>query len=143
MVDLAEIVRGEAGRYLSTHPVTANQKKALAAIAGCRTEAMGSVLETCVQCEVEYRVFRSCRNRSCPQCQGEERANWLAARIEDILPVSYLHAVFKAPRELHTLAQYCPEPVYDALVRAAGQAVIDVGRSELHAQLGCHTQFQT
>ncbi len=143
MVDLAEIVRGEGARYLSTHAITANQKKALVAIAGCRTEAMGSVIEKCAQCEVEYVLFRSCRNRSCPQCQGEARANWLAARIADILPVSYVHAVFKAPRELSKLAQYCPELVYDALIRAAGHAVTDVGRSELHAQLGCHAQFQT
>lgn len=143
MVDLAEIVRGEGARYLSTHTATANQYRALLAIAGCRTEAMGSVIETCEQCEVEYLLFRSCRNRSCPQCQGEARASWLAARTEDILPIPYLHAVFKAPRELHDLARYCPEQVYDALIRAAGQAVIEVGRSELHAQLGCHTQFQT
>jgi Transposase zinc-binding domain/Putative transposase len=143
VVDLAEIVRGEGVRYLSTRAVTTNQHKALLAIAGCRTEAMGPVIETCVQCDIEYPLFRSFRNRSCPQCQGEARASWLAARTEDILPVSYLHAVFKAPRELHKLALYCPKQVYDILIRAAGQAVIDVGRSELHAQLGCHTQFQT
>lgn len=143
MVDLAEIVRGEVARYLSTHAVTANQYKALLDIAGCQTEAMGSVLEKCQQCQIEYWLFRSCRNRSCPQCEGQARASWFAARAADILPVRYLHAVFTAPRELHKLARYCPEPVYDALIRAAGQAVIDVGRSKLQARLGCQAQFQT
>ena len=143
VVDLAEIVRGEAARYLSTHITTTAQNKALVAIAGCQTEAMGSVLETCEQCEVEYLVYRSCRNRNCPQCQGQTRADWFEARIEDLLPTQYLHAVFKAPREIHKLAQYCPKPIYDALISAAGQAVIDVGQEELHAQLGCQTQFQT
>lgn len=143
MVDLAEIVRGEGARYLSTHAVTANQYKALLAIAGCQTEAMGSVLEKCQQCQIEYCLFRSCRNRSCPQCEGQARASWFAARAADILPVPYLHAVFNAPRELHKLAQYCPKPVYDALIHAAGQAVIDVGRSELNARLGCQAQFHT
>jgi hypothetical protein len=65
------------------------------------------------------------------------------ARAADILPVPYLHAVFKAPRELYKLARCRPKPVYDALIRAAGQAVIDVGRSELHVCLGCQAQFQT
>jgi hypothetical protein len=143
VVDLAEIVRGEAARYLSTHTTTAAQRKALVAVAGCRTDAMGSVLETCVQCEVEYPVYRSCGNRNCPQCQGQTRMNWFASRIEDLLPTRYLHAVFKAPREIHKLAQYCPKPIYDAVISAAGQAVIDVGREELHVQLGCQTQFQT
>ena len=143
MVDLAEIVRGEGARYLSTHVVTRDQYKALLDIAGCQTEAMGSVLEKCQQCQIDYWLFRSCRNRSCPQCEGQARARWFAARTADILPVSYLHAVFNAPRELHKLARYCPKPVYDALIRAAGQAVIDVGRSELNARLGCQAQFQT
>ena len=143
MVDLAEIVRGEAARYLSTHATTAVQKKALVAVAGCRTEAMGSVRERCEQCEVEYVVYRSCGNRNCPQCQGQTRADWFASRIEDLLPTQYLHAVFKAPREIHKLAQYCQKPIYDALITAAGQAVVDVGREELDIQLGCQTQFQT
>ena len=59
MVDLAEIVRGEGARYLSTHVVTRDQYKALLDIAGCQTEAMGSVLEKCQQCQIEYWLFRS------------------------------------------------------------------------------------
>jgi len=143
MVDMAEIVRGEGARYLSTHIATAAQRKALVAVAGCRTEAMGSVLETCNDCEVGYLVYRSCGNRNCPQCQGQTRADWFASRIEELLPTPYLHAVFKAPREINKLAQYCPKPIYDAVISAAGQAVIDAGREELHVQLGCQTQFQT
>jgi G:T-mismatch repair DNA endonuclease (very short patch repair protein) len=64
VVDLAEIVRGEGARFLSTHAVTQDQYKALVAIAGCQTEAMGAVLEKCQQCRTEYWLFRSCRNRS-------------------------------------------------------------------------------
>lgn len=143
MVDLAEIVRGEGARFLSTHHLTVDQYKALVDIAGCQTELLGSVVETCQQCCLEYLLFRSCRNRSCPRCQGQVRANWFAARAADILPVPYLHAVFNAPRELHKLARYRPKLVYDALIRAAGQAVIDVGRTELNARLGSQAQFHT
>lgn len=143
MVELAEIVRGEGARFLSTHAVTAHQYRALLDIAGCQTEARGAVLEKCQQCQIEYWVFRSCRNRSCPKCEGQARASWFEARAADLLPIPYLHVVFNAPRELHKLARYCPVPVYEALIRAAGQAVIDVGRSELHARLGCLAQFHT
>jgi len=109
----------------------------------CRTEAMGSVAVPCDQCHVEYRLFRSCRNRSCPRCQGEARAKWLEARLAEILPVEYLHVVFSAPSELRVLGRYCPEELYDAVIRAAGQAIIEVGRAELHAQLGCQVHVQT
>lgn len=143
MVPLAEIIRGEGAQYLQSQRTSFEQRKALDAIMRCRTEAMGSVAVACDDCRAEYRLFRSCRNRSCPQCQGEARAKWLDARRQEILPVPYVHVVFAAPPELRVLARFCPEPLYDAVIRAAGQAVIDVGRSELDAQLGCQVHLQT
>ena len=143
MVDLADIVRGEGARYLQSRFVPANQRKALRDIACCRTAAMGSVSVTCDGCSIEYRLFCSCRNRSCPKCQGEARAKWLEARKQEILPVPYLHVVFNVPPEFNDAAVYCPEVLFKVLIRAAGQAVIDVGWSKLHAQLGCQTHLQT
>jgi hypothetical protein len=143
VVTLADIVRGEGAQYLQTRFATFEQRKAMSDITCCRTEAMGSVAVPCENCHIEYRLFRSCRNRSCPQCQGEARAKWLEARRQEILPVPYLHVVFATSRDLNVLAQYCPEELYDAVIRAAGQAVIDVGWSEVHAQLGCQVHLQT
>lgn len=143
MVDLADIVRGEGAEYLRTHVVRLEQRKALYDIVRCRTEAMGSVTVPCDKCRAEYPLFRSCRNRSCPSCQSEAQHRWLEARREEILPVEYLHVVFNTPPELRVLAQYHPEELYDIAIRAAGQAVIDVGRSVLQAQLGCQVHLQT
>jgi hypothetical protein len=143
MVDLGDIVRGEAARYLQTRFVPPHQRKALRDIARCRTEVMGSVTSKCDKCGAPYRLCCSCRNRSCPLCQNEARQKWLEARLEEILPGEYLHVVFNTPSELDVLAQYCPEEFYDAVMRAAGQAVIDVGWVELRARLGCHAHLQT
>jgi hypothetical protein len=143
VVDVADIVRGEGAEYLRTHFVRSEQEKALYDIVRCRTEAMGSVTVTCDRCRAEYPLFRSCRNRSCPSCQSEARRKWLEARREEILPVEYLQVVFNTPPELRVLAQYHPEELYDAVIRAAGQAVVDVGRSVLNAQLGCQVHLQT
>jgi hypothetical protein len=143
VVDLADIVRGEAARYLQTRSATLEQRKAMCDIVSCRTDALGSVAVTCDRCSVEYRLFRSCRNRSCPRCQGEARQKWLEARREEILPGDYLQVVFSAPAELNVLALFCPSAFYDAFIRAAGQAVIDVGWSAVQAQLGCQVDLQT
>lgn len=143
MVDLADIVRGEGARYLQKRYATPDQRKTLHAIAGCRTAAMGAVTITCDDCHIEYSVFRSCRNRSCPQCGGEARVSWLEARRAEILPVPYSHVVFTPPAEFNELALYCPRQFYDCLMRAAGQAVVEVGWSELHLQLGCETHLHT
>lgn len=143
MVEVADIVRGEAKRYLESRFVTPNQRKAMNDIACCRTAALGSFPQICERCAVEYRLFRSCRNRSCPSCGGEASQKWLEAREQEILPVEYLQVVFTPPAELKVLACYCPEAFYDVVLRAAGQAIIDVGGSKLHAQLGCLAQLQT
>jgi|ERR1041384_68917 hypothetical protein len=143
MADLGEIVRAEFGEYVRSRFATPHQRKAMCDIAGCRTISMGSVSIACEQCHGEYRLYRSCRNRSCPSCQNEAQHVWVEARQAEILPVEYLHVVFNVPAHLNVVAQYCPEPLYDAVIRAAGQAVIDVGRSELQIHLGCHAHLQT
>jgi Putative transposase/Transposase zinc-binding domain len=143
MASLADIVRGEGARYLQTHFTTPEQRKALRDIAGCRTEAMGSVTVTCNDCRIDYSMFRSCRNRSCPQCGGEARMSWLEARKAEILTVPYSHVVFTPPAEFNELALHCPREFYDCLMRAAGQAAIEVGWSELHLQLGCEAHLHT
>jgi hypothetical protein len=104
---------------------------------------MGSVTVPCDKCRTKYPLFRSCRNRSCPSCQSEARHKWLEARREEVLPSEYLQVVFNTPRELKVLAQYHPEELYDVVIRAAGQAVIDVGRSVLQAQVGCQVHLHT
>ena len=136
MVGLGEIMRGEGLQYLQTHFMLPVQRKAMSDIAQCRTAALGTVSNTCDVCEEEYWLFCSCRNRSCPLCQGEAQEQWLRTREEEMLPVPYLHMVFTLPRELKVLARYCPEQIYNALIRSAGQAVIDVGRAKLHLRLG-------
>jgi hypothetical protein len=143
VADLGDIVRGEGARYLQTHYASPVQRKALRDIAQCRTEALGSTPEECDDCGDEYRLFCSCGNRSCPGCGGEARTKWIEAREQELLPVPYLQIVFAVPRVLYVLARYCPKAFYEAVMHAAGQAVIDVGWSELHIQLGCYAQFHT
>lgn len=143
MVGLGDIARGEGLQYLQTHFATPVQRKALRDIAECRTAALGTVANTCDDCGDEYRLFCSCRNRSCPLCQGEAERKWLEAREQETLPVPYLHMVFTPPRELKVLARFCPAATYSALIRAAGQAIIDVGRSKLHLRLGSLVELHT
>src|SRR5262245_15183309 len=99
MVELGEIVRAEGEAYLRARATTPDQRKALKAIARCRTAALGFLPAQCDDCGVEYPLFRSCRNRSCPLCQSAARRKWLKAREAEILPVPYFHVVFTVPAE--------------------------------------------
>jgi hypothetical protein len=137
MATLAEIARAVGERYLRVRRTTPFQRKALWAMQRCRTAAMGSVLAVCDNCGREHTQFRSCRNRHCPRCQAQARATWLAARQQELLPVPYFHVVFTVPEIFNIIALYCPETFYAALLRAAGNALLDVGRVKLKATLGC------
>lgn len=143
MVSLGQIMRAVGAAFLRTRPTTFFQRKALFAIQRCRTAVMGSVYAVCDRCGARHLVFRSCRNRHCPSCQANAREQWLAARERELLPVPYFHVVFTVPEILNDLALYCPEVFYAALLRAAGNAVLDVGRSKLKALLGCLTILHT
>ena len=143
MVSLGQIMRAVGTAFLRTRPTTPFQRKALFAIQRCRTAVMGSIYTACDSCGVKHLVFRSCRNRHCPSCQANAREQWLAARERELLPVPYFHLVFTVPEILNDLALYCPEVFYAALLRAAGNAVLDVGHSKLKALLGCLTILHT
>jgi hypothetical protein len=137
MTNLGEIVRAESEQYLQRHRATREQRKALAFIGRCRTDAMGVLRKVaCERCGVEYPLFRSCRNRNCPGCQAEAREQWLEAREQELLDVPYFHVVFTVPEELNVIAVWCPQVFYSALLRAAGQTLLDVGKSKLGARLG-------
>jgi hypothetical protein len=143
VVSLGQILRAVGDAFLRTRPTTPFQRKALYAIQRCRTAVMGSVYAVCDRCGVEHLIFRSCRNRHCPSCQANARDKWLEARERELLPVPYFHVVFTVPEILNDVALYCPEVFYAALLRAAGNTVLDVGRSKLKALLGCLTILHT
>jgi len=141
--DLATIVRDAGSEFLKTRSTTPYQRKALRAIEQCRTPALGGQFARCDRCGEQHLLFRSCGSRSCPRCQASARHDWLAARLKDLLPVPYFHVVFTVPEQLNVLALYCPEAFYGALLGAAGQALLDVGQTKLHAELGALTVLHT
>src|SRR6266852_8486444 len=53
--------------------------------------------EQCDDCGATRIAYNSCRNRHCPKCQGLARAQWLADRQAELLPVPYFHVVFTLP----------------------------------------------
>lgn len=145
--DLGAIVRACGPSYLQTHRTTSAQRKALRAIGACRTPALGGQRQQCDRCGYEHIQWHSCRHRACPQCQASARADWLAARATELLPVPYFHVVFTVPHGLNSLALHAPRVFYDLLFRAAAQTLSDVARTKLRIQIGTlcvlHTWTQT
>lgn len=142
-VSLGAIVRARGGELLASRATTPQQRKVLRSIADCRTDALGGHRDHCDRCGYEHVFWNSCRDRHCPGCGAEARESWLAKRREEVLDVPYFHVVFTIPDSLNPLVLHAPEILYAILLRAAGQALLDVGATRLRAVLGVLTVLHT
>lgn len=123
---LAGLLREHGAAYRRTHALTAAQARAWRAIVDCRTAALGGVWERCEGCGAERHVYRSCRNRHCPQCQIRAKEAWRAARLRELLPVPYAHWVFTLPHALNALGMRHPRWLYSTLFDCAAATLVEL-----------------
>jgi uncharacterized protein (DUF983 family) len=140
---LGAIIRTCGAELHRQHPLSAHQLSVMRSLADCRTAALGGHRDHCDRCGYEHVFRNSCRDRHCPACGSEARQRWLDARREEVLDVPYFHAVFTIPQQLHVFALVAPELFCAILLRAAGQAVVDVAKTKLQAHFGVLTVLHT
>jgi hypothetical protein len=110
---------------------------------------MGGHIHRCKACDAETPLYNSCGDRHCPKCQAGNRAAWLAARQQDLLPVEYFHVVLTVPHELAPVAAAHPVVFYNLLFRAVRETLLEVAATPRHlgARIGglmvLHTWGQT
>ena len=147
--ELADVFRrhGETYERANAGHLGRVERRVIGAITACRTAALGGHVERCDDCGLTRIAYNSCRNRHCPKCQGAARAEWLAARQAELLPVPYFHVVFTLPPAAAEIAFQNKQTVYGLLMRAAAQALIDLAAKRLGARIGLiavlHTWGQT
>jgi hypothetical protein len=132
------------------------QLKVMAAIEQCRTAALGGHVSACAKCGHEHIAYNSCRNRHCPKCQGAASRDWMAARVEDLLPsgpcsprnrpqddfiraspdrlprVEYFHVVFTLPAPIADIAFQNKAAVYGLLFHASAQTLLTIAADPRH-----------
>ena len=150
-LEVADIFRrhGDAFRVAQRGRLLPDQRRVMAAIEACRTAALGGHVEQCDDCGMVRIAYNSCRDRHCPKCQGLARAQWLADRQADLLPVPYFHVVFTVPAPIAAIALQNKAVVYDILLKAAAETIriISADPQHLGAETGMiailHTWGQT
>jgi hypothetical protein len=138
-LEVADIFRrhGDAFRAAQHGRLSADQRRVMVAIEACRTATLGGHVEQCDDCGMVRVAYNSCRNRHCPKCQGLARAQWLADRQADLLPVPYFHVVFTVPAAIAAIALQNKAAVYDILLKAAAETIRVIGADPKH--LGADT----
>ncbi len=123
---LARILREQGVAYRHSHALSPAQGRVWRAIVDCRTAALGGVRERCDGCGAERHVYRSCRNRHCPQCQTRAKEAWRSARLRELLPTPYAHWVFTLPHALNPLAACHPRWLFDTLFGCAAATLLEL-----------------
>jgi hypothetical protein len=148
VLEVADVVRATGDAYRASHRLSFQQERVLAAVASCRTAALGGHRAQCDQCGAVSISYCSCRNRHCPKCQTLAKQRWLERQCADLLDIDYWHLVFTLPHALNALAQGNPRVIYRLLFGAAAQTLLEFGRNphwlggELGITLVLHTWGQ-
>jgi predicted RNA-binding Zn-ribbon protein involved in translation (DUF1610 family) len=145
-LEVAELLREHLDAVLRA-PLSSEQHAAVRALLRCRTAQLGGHLDTCVACGFARPSYNSCRDRHCPKCQGLAQARWVRARMQRVLGTHHFHAVFTLPAELRSLALRNRSVVFELLMKAAADSLLELGRDPkwlgAPAQLGITAVLHT
>ena len=127
-LEVADIVRAQGNRFIQDHCrwIHWTHRQVLQAIARCRTAARGGHRDHCPRCGYQTLSYNSCRDRHCPKCQNGARDRWVAARQNELWPVTYSHVVFTLPHPLSPLVLQNQKVLYDLLFRARAETLLEV-----------------
>lgn len=144
-LEVADILRAHGPAYRARHPVSPEQAKVMTSLVQCRTAVLGGHVDSCDGCGFVRVSYNSCRDRHCPKCQASERAAWVDARLERLLPVEYFHVVFTLPEQLHPLILKNRRTLYALLFKAASETLLELAADpqRLGAQLGITAVLHT
>ena len=134
VLEVADIFRASGATYRAQQAghLSLGQLRVMAAIEACRTQSLGGHVRRCEDCAHVEIAYNSCRNRHCPKCQAGAAYAWLDARRAELLPVPYYHVVFTLPAPIADIAYFNKAIVYDALYKAASEALLRIAADPKH-----------
>jgi Putative transposase/Transposase zinc-binding domain len=147
-LEVADLIRSAGATFIERNRQWIRWKhvKVFLAIARCRTAALGGHVDQCTSCGHRATIsYNSCRNRHCPKCQTAARDRWIAARQKELLPTRYVHVVFTLPASLVPLTLQNKKFIYDLLLRASAETLLEVARDPRHlgAEIGFFSVLHT
>lgn len=136
MIRLASVINAFETDLLEQYGdrLNTDQRRALAAMKHCRSQAGLKMQVRCEDCEHQIFVPHSCGNRHCPHCQHHENEQWLARQRARQLPVEYFMLTFTLPAEFRALWRTHQSVLYDLLLRVAWDTVHTFSQNDRQLQ---------
>ncbi|MBI9099465.1 MAG: transposase zinc-binding domain-containing protein [Spirochaetaceae bacterium] len=112
----------------------------------CRTERVPHMVSCCDSCGTVHPVYKSCKNRMCPLCNGAGTVKWIAKRESELLQCGYFLLTYTIPSELRHLFLLNKMLCYDLLFKAMSQTLlkaVETGHRDFHGRAGFFAMLHT
>ena len=126
--------------------LTTYERNTFRKILNCRTEPVPNLFKQCDSCGIVHPVYKSCKNRMCPVCNGAGTVKWIAKREAELLPVGYFLLTYTIPKELRPLFLTNKELCYSLLFKAVSRSLtlaIENNRRDFNGKAGFFTALHT
>jgi hypothetical protein len=133
---LAAIITAFEADFLKRYQsrILPSQRKALAAMQGCRSHLGPKMQAACESCDHQLHMPHSCGHRNCPHCQAHESQQWIERQLNKQLPADYYLLTFTLPAQLRALAWRHQRTIYALMTRSAWETVHAFSRNDKRLQ---------
>lgn len=103
--------------------ITPYEKRTFSKLLLCRTEKLPGIFYSCDHCGIIQPVYKSCKNRMCPYCNGGDTLKWVAKREQELLPVNYFFLSYTVTSKLRPLFLLNKKICYNLLFKAVSESL--------------------
>ncbi len=122
------------------------EKSVFHKILNCRTEPVPSLFTRCDSCSSVHPVYKSCKDRMCPVCNGSASLKWAAKREAELLPTGYFLLTYTIPSQLRALFLANKKLCYNLLFKSVSRSLsegIQKNNRKFHGKAGFFAMLHT
>ena len=126
--------------------LSAYEKSIFKKILKCRTERVPDKYTCCDNCGTVHPVYKSCKDRMCPVCNGSAAVKWIAKRESELLPTAYFMLTYTIPSELKPLFLSNKKICYNLLFKAMSKTLlkaVENNNKSFHGKAGFFAVLHT
>jgi len=147
MPDLSDIFKLYGKQFLDENgdKLSRKQRSVMYKIEHCRDGSFGFHVDMCDNCGYKETANNSCRDRHCSKCSSIASKKWVNARLKDLLPIPYYHAIFTIPHEFFGLSLFNMEIFYKIMFSCAASTLETMAKDPkwLGAKIGFYGILHT
>jgi hypothetical protein len=132
--------------YAGMDNLSGYERSVFEKILHCRTEPVPFLYTRCDACSTVHPVYKSCKDRMCPTCNGAASIRWTALRESEILPTGYFLLTYTIPSQLRSLFLSNRKLCYDLLFKSVSRSLLEGilnNDREFHGKAGFFAMLHT